>query len=189
MNILKRSLTTIVLGSLATLSYAYADDATTGTNYVATTSDNDNIFYKPQELSFDIFGTGSINEHTIDHLTGDRVRRNGRLGLGGGINYFFCRYVGVGADAYSINTTGSFVDYTSGNLYLRYPILQTGVAPYIFGGGGYQFDSVRQGFGQAGAGVELRLIKHVGFFVDARYVFAAETENYAIGRAGFRFSF
>ena len=75
------------------------------------------------------------------------------------------------------------------NLIARLPILDTGVAPYIFGGGGYQFDEVAQKFAQGGAGLEFRFARHVGFFVDARYVFADRTQNYGLGRAGLRLNF
>jgi hypothetical protein len=155
------------------------------TNYNTDVND----FYRDHEFSIDAFASGSLGEQTIDHISGDRIERNGRLGAGAGVNIFFSRYVGIGGDAYSENTTGPFVDYASGNLILRFPIINTGIAPYIFGGGGYQFDPVSQRLAQAGGGIEFRFAEHVGFFVDARYVFADKTDDYGVGRAGLRFNF
>src|SRR5581483_11506477 len=66
--------------------------------------------YRPTELSLDGFGSASIGKYTIDHLSSARVRHNARLGAGLGLSYFFTRNVGIGADAYSENTTGPFVD-------------------------------------------------------------------------------
>ena len=98
--------------------------------------------YRAQELSIDLFGSGSINQQTINHISGDRVTDNGRFGAGAGLNCFFCRHIGIGADAYFENTDHRFIDSTSGNLIGRLPIGDTGIAPYIFAGGGYQFDQV-----------------------------------------------
>jgi len=187
------------IGILTAFSRVNAQDATTNIEQntpIATTITTTNVeyiamphLYRAQELSFDFFGTGTLGEQTIDHVSGDRIRHNGRLGAGIGANYFFCRYVGIGGDAYSEGTSHSFVYSTSGNLILRLPIGETGLAPYIFGGGGYQFDGVEQGFGQGGAGLEFRFTRNVGIFADARYVDADRSENYGVGRAGLRISF
>lgn len=146
-------------------------------------------YYQANEVSFDGFGTGSIGRSTIDHFSGDRVRHNGRLGAGAGINYFFTRYFGVGADAYSENTTGAFIDSAEANLILRIPLGQTPFAPYVFAGGGHTFDTVRTSFGQAGAGLEARFTRNVGVFVDARGVAPDRTKYYGVARLGMRFAF
>jgi hypothetical protein len=62
-------------------------------------------------------------------------------------------------------------------------------ACYVFGGGGYDFEGIKQGFGQAGVGLDVRIIKNLGVFADARYVFASESHDYGVGRAGIRISF
>ena len=146
-------------------------------------------YYRAGELSLDAFGTASLGEQTINHFSGDRARDNTRFGAGAGINYFFTKNIGIGADAYSENTTGPFVDSVSGNLILRFPLGESGFAPYVFGGGGYQFDMARQWFGQGGAGMEYRFTRHVGIFVDARGVVPRETKYYGVGRLGMRFAF
>lgn len=76
-----------------------------------------------------------------------------------------------------------------GNVFLRLPIYNTGLAPYIFGGGGYQFQEVRQSLEQTGGGLEFRFCKNLGIFVDGRWVFADHTDDYALARAGLRISF
>src|ERR1700722_9727033 len=176
-----------IFGTLGAVCCAQADDSTITTNQQDNASDY--RFYRAQELSLDLFGAGSIGQQTIDHLSGNRLDHNTRLGAGAGVNYSFCRYLGIGGDAYTENTARNFVDSTEGNLIGRLPIGHTGLAPYVFGGGGYQFDEVAQKFAQAGGGVEFRFCRHVGVFVDARYVIADKTDNYGVGRAGLRFSF
>ena len=180
-------MTVIVFGSLSLVCCANAQDSATTTNRQDSTSDYS--LYREQELQLDLFGTGTLNEQTIDHISGSSVEHNGRLGLGAGANYFFTRCIGVGGDFYTENTAHIFVDSASGNLIARLPIGDTGVAPYIFGGAGHDFYQVAQTFGQAGAGVEFRFTRNVGLFIDARYVFPDTTEDYGVGRAGLRFSF
>jgi hypothetical protein len=145
--------------------------------------------YHAQELSIDGFASGSLGQHYIDHVSGHVLRHDARLGAGVGVNYFFTRYLGVGGDIYSEDTKDHFIDSASGNLIARLPISDTPIAPYIFGGAGHQFDQVQQTFGQAGAGMEIRVAHHIGFFVDARYIFAERTEDYGLARAGLRLSF
>src|SRR5678815_3877681 len=51
--------------------------------------------YDANELSFDVFGTGTVGEKTLRRPSVNRVERNGRLGLGGGVSYFFHRNIGI----------------------------------------------------------------------------------------------
>jgi len=146
-------------------------------------------FYRPNELSIDLFGSGSIGQQTIDSFSGSRVTEDVRLGAGVGINCFFTRHFGLGGEAYTENTADHLVDSASLNLLCRFPIGESGLAPYLLGGGGYQFDVIEQWLVNAGAGLEFRFHKNWGLFFDARYVFAEETENYGVGRAGVRLSF
>jgi hypothetical protein len=146
-------------------------------------------FFRANEASLDLFGSVSIGQETINHISRNRVEDNGRLGLGLGGNYFFTRHIGIGGDAYTENTQHSFVDNTSGNLIVRLPFEPIRLAPYAFGGAGYQFDPSGLWFGQAGGGLEFRFSRHVGLFADARYVFTDGTQNFGLGRLGFRFGF
>jgi hypothetical protein len=143
--------------------------------------------YHDSEVSFDGFGIGALHEYDFDN--GARARRDLRWGGGGGVNLFFARYVGVGGDFYSTSVHHSFVDTTTGNLILRFPIATTGIAPYIFGGAGYQFQGIDQIVAGGGVGLEIRLAPHFSIFADARYLAAAKTDDYGVGRAGIRISF
>ena len=187
-------MTVMFLGTMGMVCIASAQDSSTTTTTTTTTTAQQDAtpyypFYRAQEFSIDVFGSGSIGQQTINNITGSRIEHNGRLGAGAGMNYFITRCFGIGGDAYTEDTAHDFVDSASGNLIGRLPIGDTGIAPYIFGGGGYQFDQVSQKFAQGGGGVEFRFAKHMGFFVDARYVFADRTQNYGVGRAGLRVSF
>jgi hypothetical protein len=145
--------------------------------------------YRAGELSVDAFGTAALGRYSIDHWSNSRIRNDSKLGAGLGLNYFFCRHLGIGADVYSENTTRAFVDSAEANLILRLPLGHCGFAPYIFAGGGHQFDMVKASFGQAGAGVEYRFTRQVGVFLDARGVVPDETRGYGVARLGARFAF
>jgi len=191
-----------ILATGSSLRAADADSSTTTTTTTTTqpalaaSNSNDqgltnNLepIYQSHELSLDGFATGSEGSYTIDHISNSRVRHNTQGGAGVGVNYFFTRYVGIGADAYSENTTGTFIDNASGNLIVRLPLGESGFAPYAFGGGGHQFDAAKLSFGQAGAGMEYRFCHNIGVFIDARCVWPNETKYYGVGRAGLRFAF
>jgi hypothetical protein len=136
-------------------------------------------YYRANEISADVFGTAAIGSYTVDHLnqqTIRSVRQNTSFGIGAGVNYFVTRRIGIGAEAYSRNLTGIFVESASANLTFRLPLGQSGFAPYIMGGGGHQFDEGKYWFGQSGGGLENRFCKNIGFFVDARVVWPNETK-------------
>lgn len=146
-------------------------------------------YYRANELSVDVFGTASVGQYTIENPSNARIRNNTQFGVGAGLNYYITKYVGIGADAYSENTTGAFIDSVSANLLVRLPLGNSGFAPYIYGGGGHQFDMVKAWFGQAGAGMEYRFCPRLGLFIDARWVLPNETKYYGVARFGVRFVF
>jgi hypothetical protein len=141
--------------------------------------------YHADEFSVDGSVIGALNEHYF--YNGNEARRHYKLGGDLGVNYFITRYIGVGGDAYAVSTHDSFVDTTMGYLVFRVPIGP--VAPYIFGGAGYQFQGIDQLVGGGGVGVEVRLVEHFSIFADARYLAAAKSSDYGVGRAGVRLSF
>ncbi|HEY1661269.1 MAG TPA: hypothetical protein VGI03_02530 [Verrucomicrobiae bacterium] len=146
--------------------------------------------FQGDEMQLDLFGTGSVNEQILNHISGDRVTRNGRLGAGGGVTYYPLRFFGFGGDAYSENTKHSFIDDASGNLYLRLPFDAIHLAPYAYAGAGYQFDPGETVFGQVGAGLDIRITHNWGLFVDGRFVVPTHNEeNFGVGRAGIRLVF
>jgi outer membrane protein W len=156
---------------------------------VSAADDSGNEFYRASEFSIDAFGTGSIGQQTINNLSGSRISSDVRLGAGIGMNYFFTRNLGVGGDVYSESLSGSFIDSAALNITGRFPIGSSGLAPYIFGGGGHQFDRIEQWYAHLGAGVEIRFHSNWGIFIDARYVLADKSANYGVGRVGVRYSF
>lgn len=164
-----------------------ADNDRTRTAWVDT--DSDWRQYKANELNFSLFGTGTVGKRTLRHPSANRFERDGRLGAGGGIQYFFHRNLGIEAEAYSENTAHHLVDYVNGNLIARFPLGSSGVAPYIFGGGGRQLDPIYQWHWDAGGGLEWRFSPHVGVFLDGRYVWTDETRDYGLGRGGLRIGF
>ena len=145
--------------------------------------------YRANELTVEAFGTASIGKYTLDHLSGSRIHHNTRLGAGVGLGYFITRNVGFLVEAYSENTTGVFVDSASANVVLRLPLEQSGFAPYVFGGGGRQFEEAKAWFAQVGAGIEYRFTPQIGAFLDARWVLPDETKYYGVARLGVRFAF
>jgi len=132
--------------------------------------------FRNQEFSMDLFGS---------YLDVD----GGKSSWGGGVglNYFFGRYIGIGGDAFMQDDGRQFVNSTTGSLILRFPFAS--VAPYAFGGGGWNFDPKGVAVVHGGGGIEFRLNPHTGIFGDARYVFTDKTRDYILARAGVRFSF
>src|SRR5438874_1634707 len=76
--------------------------------------------YNANELSLDLFGT---------YATRDKVGNSGANWGGGlGVNYFFNRYIGIGADSYLEEWRWPY--RVNGNAMIRFPIDQIGLAPY-----------------------------------------------------------
>jgi hypothetical protein len=134
--------------------------------------------YSAYEGSFDAFGF---------YGSKDKDGRNDAWGMGVGLNYFFSKYFGVGADTYMDAFEVPYL--VNGQGIFRFPIEHTGLAPYAFGGGGRQWDHAAQWLADVGVGIEYRIQPHVGAFFDAREVFADKTRDYAVLRFGFRFAF
>jgi hypothetical protein len=158
-------------------------------NSTENTSPPPALLFRANETSLDLSGSVSVGQETINNISSERVEDNGRLGAGLGLNHFFTRHVGLVADAYTENAGHSFVDNTSGNLIVRFPFESIHLAPYVYGGAGYQFDPSGLWFGQAGGGLEFRLSRQAGLFADARYVFTDGTQNFGVARLGLRLAF
>ena len=139
--------------------------------------------YNACELEFLFFGTGTVGSDN------DVLDRDGKLGAGAGLAYFFHRNIGIEAYAYSESTADHFVDTVNGDLVIRFPIWDTGLAPYGFGGGGRAFDPVTQWTWDAGGGLQWRFLEHLAVFADARYVWADKTKDYGLGRVGLKVGF
>jgi hypothetical protein len=182
----------IVVIAAGTAATAKAEDlgALSNTNFSLTQLQaNPEDMYRANEFSVDLFGGGTLDEHDIDRLSGARIHNDGRLGLGAGGNYFFVKNLGISGEAYSENPHPKVVGEASGSVVLRFPIGESGLSPYIFGGGGHQFEPQTATFAHGGAGLEFRFSPNVGVFADGRWVSTDRIGNYGMARAGFRFAF
>ncbi len=143
--------------------------------------------YFANEFSFDAFGSYTKSFNNPGDIF-DHDWRHGDFGGGVGFNYFFLRYLGIGADTF-FQEKGELFSNVSGNLIARLPIGNSGFAPYIFGGGGRRFDPVAEWTWDAGIGLEYRFTRHIGLFIDSRYTWADKTIDYTLSRSGLRFAF
>lgn len=147
--------------------------------------------YDRNEFTIDFFAGYTLGESTIKHLNRRNVDR-GNWGGGIGVNYFFTRYVGIGADAYiAEDFHDEFIDYASTSLIFRWPIANNncGLAPYVFAGGGHEFDPIDQNSWHAGGGLEFRCGKNFGIFTDARFIWQHRTDDIGLARLGVRLAF
>lgn len=162
--------------------------------------------YNANEVSLDMFGSYLNPEIRFNKLFETNIRR-GFWGGGAGLNYFFTRYVGIGSDFNISDKPGGNwdFDYVVGNIYLRMPLGNSGLAPYIYGGGGRGFGSqnVTVAVGDTvinrpydwlyggGVGLEYRFNPSTGIFTDARFLWSdkATELNELIIRAGVRLTF
>lgn len=166
--------------------------------------------YNAGEWQVDLFGNYAFTDSNNRRLINDDV-----WGGGIGFNYFFTRNFGIGAEGSLFNTEGDTLGTSALNLTLRFPIGQSGWAPYIYGGVGLTFnaddidsddfrdardraednDEPHNGddvifLGHAGAGVEYRFTQHFGIFTDARYTWSEKNDgDFGLARAGVRFVF
>lgn len=174
----------VTLLGLALMPALGSDD----TASVKTAAENTGM-YRAMETSLDIFGTGSVGQETIDDITGFRYDEDLELGVGVGLNHFFTRNFGLGVEAYTEDTERHFVDSASANFIARFPIGESALAPYVYVGGGRQFDPIELWFGQVGAGLEFRFTAKWGTFVDARYVITDGADDHGLARVGLRLVF
>jgi hypothetical protein len=144
--------------------------------------------YTCNELSLDLFGTYVARQTSFTHLFQTSIR-DGTWGGGVGLNYFITRELGIGGDINMPHDGGNLVNNVNGSLIARLPIESSGLAPYIFGGGGRTTDRVWDWTGHAGVGLEFRWNPVAGVFVDSRYVWGNHTSDNALFRAGFRMVF
>ena len=193
--------------ALAATSFAGHEVVTSGKEYKGGPIPPVTCF-ADQELQIDIFGAFQIGEGP-DHA--GPIKDHG-WGGGIGINYFFSRYVGIGAEGYWIYadhnsaTPGNNFDghddnskttfhNLGGSLIFRLPIDEMCLAPYAFIGGGAVLDSEQWAVAFGGVGVEYRVVPNkVGIFVDGRLNWfgdrfgRGDLNNYT-ARAGVRWVF
>ncbi len=144
--------------------------------------------YTDQELSLDLFGSYINPEEKFSHLFRSSIRK-GYWGGGVGLNYFLLRQVGIGADMNMSDHPGRIVDQVLGNGILRLPLGNSGLSPYAFGGGGRGISPSWEWVYDAGVGLEMRFTPTTGIFGDARYIWADQSVDRLLIRAGLRVVF
>lgn len=143
--------------------------------------------FRAGELQLDLFG--SYNGASTNEQFGD--------GFGGGIGvtYFFTEMLGFGVSGNVYQGHHTFngdraIWHTSANLFVRFPIQDICLAPYIFGGGGVAADGTTVGTWEAGGGLEYRVNPSLGIFAEGRYIWAASQDtDSSQTRVGVRFVF
>lgn len=139
------------------------------------------IAMRAQEL----YGSGFSIDGFASVVTSDF--NNEKLGYGVGVNYFFTDNLGVGVEAL---TDRLDTDIAAGaNLIYRIPIGQS--APYVFAGGGYDWETEQVNI-SVGVGLEHRFTEHWGIFGDARLlkdIEGTDTPSAAFARLGIRIAF
>ncbi len=161
--------------------------------------------FNDRELQVDVFGA-YVDGNSPTHAG---PNKDHAWGGGIGVNYFFTRNLGVGADAYWVNgrinnaQPGSYdrhQDNTQfqnydGSLIFRLPLDRMCLAPYAFVGGGIDCEYKNWAVGFAGVGVEYRIVPaKVGIFTDARWNYYGDRfehgdQNNFTMRAGLRVIF
>jgi hypothetical protein len=144
--------------------------------------------FTANEFSTDIFASFTAAQTKIGELFETDIG-DGKWGGGLGANYFLTREIGIGIDANAPDNRGHFVDLISGSLIARLPFESTGLAPYVFGGGGRLTEPRWEWTGHAGLGLEFRINPVTGIFADGRYVWADKTTDQLLLRGGLRLIF
>lgn len=133
----------------------------------------------------ELYGSGFSIDGFASVVTSDF--NNEKLGYGVGVNYFFTDNLGVGVEAL---TDRLDTDIAAGaNLIYRIPIGQS--APYVFAGGGYDWETEQVNI-SVGVGLEHRFTEHWGIFGDARLlkdIEGTDTPSAAFARLGIRIAF
>ena len=155
--------------------------------------DNNNAaLYNSQEVSLDLFASYINPEGRFTDLFETNIR-NGFWGGGAGLNYFFTRELGLGAD-FNISSKPDdidLVDQVTGNFIARLPIGNTGFAPYLIGSGGREMSPRYGWLYGGGVGVEMRFNPSTGVFSDARFLWSDQStsDDRLLIRAGVRLTF
>jgi len=141
--------------------------------------------FNDRELQLDVFGAYAVG-HGPSHA--GPIHDHG-WGGGLGVNYFFTRYIGVGAEAFWLSAhhnaakPGSDGDDTvfhniDGSVIFRLPLDNLCLAPYGFIGGGAELDGQSWAYGFVGVGAEYRVVpSKIGIFTDVRWNYYGDRYN------------
>lgn len=154
--------------------------------------DSNAPLYNSQELSLDLFGSYINPEGRFNKLFETSIH-HGVWGGGAGLNYFLTKNLGIGTDSSISDFDGNHwhFNYWLGDVYLRFPIGNTGLAPYAIGTGGRNITPSWFWAYGGGVGLEMRFTHQFGIFSDARFLWNdRETAlNQLSLRAGLRVNF
>ena len=174
---------------------ALGASALAGETYVASSNKNpvqetvQSVSLYGPEWTIDIFGTYAFTESTNERIFGDHA-----FGGGLAVNRFFTTNFGVGIEGQALRSQNNGKDVigsTALNLFYRMPIGDSGVAPYVYAGGGVLFNTENGSVDDiiddatdddidgsdddallethVGAGVEYRITRNFGLFSDGRW--------------------
>jgi hypothetical protein len=135
----------------------------------------------------------AVSPYAAYQASGDVV---GDSKWGGGIqaDAFFTKNLGVSFTTSKNGDGGAFFQNLTVGPVLRFPVKQSGFAPYVLGGIGFAFDRGNDRYYFAGGGVEYRLggagaRSHVSVFTDAQYQWRDSLDEATVARAGLRWTF
>ncbi|MFN7138155.1 MAG: hypothetical protein ACK4UN_02330 [Limisphaerales bacterium] len=143
--------------------------------------------YHAHEFTVDVYGSYYRESDNADDFFDSHS--GARWGGGLGFNYFFTRNFGLGLDSSIHNNRGAFIDHVNASAIARFPIENTGFSPYVFGGGGRMWDPTDAWSIHAGVGFEYRFNPTTGIFIDGRYAWGEDSNDYSLIRSGLRLSF
>src|SRR5215212_12017001 len=101
----------LVSGGLASAAHLWEDPNTWVSGHFAY--DIQTPRYTANELSFDMFGSYVAGERKFSEIFETNIR-HGIWGGGVGLNYFFTREIGIGADINIPDNSGNFIDQVEG---------------------------------------------------------------------------
>lgn len=144
----------------------------------------DECNFRDMEFQIDAFGAFLANPQFETH---GRTLNTG-VGGGGGFNFIFARYFGLGVEGLWYGNGGSAEHMIIGNAFFRYPICKWNLAPYLMVGGGAGWDHTTVGFVHVGGGMEWRFHPNIGLFADGR-TFLGAPDVLGVTRTGLRIAF
>lgn len=190
--------------ALAASSFAGTATYSSGKTYKDYKQVEQPTCFSDTEIQVDIFGAYADGNAAVH---AGPIKDHG-WGGGVGVNYFFARYFGLGAEGYWLagkhNLAQSDTEAEDhlttfhsggGNLIFRYPMDSICLAPYVYIGGGATVDGKTWAVGDAGLGLEYRIVPNkIGIFADERWNyygdrFGHDDLNNFMTRAGVRWVF
>jgi len=179
----------VFLFSFATQAAHIWEDPELWWNSLWVYEKNDDPKFNAGEFSLELFGSYMAPEYGIEDIFKTNIKEDGAWGGGVALTYFLTREIGLGVDSSAHANGNTFVDQVLGNVILRLPWERAALAPYLIGGGGRSFDPTEEWVYHGGIGIEWRPNPVSGIFFDTRYIWADNSTDRILFRAGFRMIF